>query len=104
MNQNQEPQYGAGTELEKIFSRLNIPTTGKCGCKRLKRRMDNKGTEWCEHNIKYIVRRIHRNAKTMRLPFNRFIVTQLVKMAIRKAKKKENIHDTPNGPHDKIQK
>ena len=81
---------GAGAELKSLLSWLGLKAAKGCKCERRARYMDHMGCDWCEQNIQTIVgwlREEHDRQKMM-IPFSSLAAEQLVKLAIRRARKK----------------
>lgn len=82
-------QSGAGTELKKILGMLGIKPEKGCQCNKRARYMDKMGCDWCEQNLDKIVgwlKEEHERRKMM-LPFSAVAARQVVKLAIRRAKR-----------------
>lgn len=85
---------GPGTELKKLLAGfpLYIKTTPSCPCNKRAMLMDkneHKEPGWCEKNLDTIVgwlKEEHVRRKIL-IPFSEIAVKQLVRMAIRRAKK-----------------
>ncbi len=87
-----QPPGGAGTELKAILNGMGFKRRKGCKCERRARFMDRMGVEWCLQNIGTIVgwlREEHGRKKTV-IPFMRLAAEQLVRLAIRRARKKGN--------------
>lgn len=86
------PHGGAGTELKKLLAGfpLYIKVTPSCPCNQRAKHMDNMGCDWCEENLPTIVEWLKEEhaKRKMLMPFSEVAVTQLVKFAIRRARKK----------------
>jgi len=81
---------GPGRELKKLLSWLGFKATPGCKCNKRARHMDQMGCDWCEQNVDQIVgwlRDEHDRQKSV-IPFVALAVQQLVKLAIRRARKK----------------
>jgi hypothetical protein len=82
---------GPGTELKALLAKIGITSTPTCSCNRRAKTMDEKGCDWCEQNIDEIVgwlKEEHARRKS-RIPFIHIAVAQMVKLAIRRARKKD---------------
>lgn len=95
---------GPGTELTKIIAwwqkrcpRMQLSKVRGCGCKAMARWMDKLGPDGCEQNIEKIVDKLQAEAikRKMKIPFQRFLATRMVKQAIRRARKYEANNNTP---------
>lgn len=82
------PQRGPGTELKKLLKRIGITSSPTCSCNRRAAEMDARGIQWCEQNIEMIVGWLREEAGKRGMPFVDMAGTALVKLAIRRAKKK----------------
>ncbi len=82
---------GPGTELKSLLRRyLGITTSPGCKCNVRAKTMDDKGCQWCLNNLDEIVgwlQEEHTRQKIL-LPFVPLAAKQLVKLAVRNAKKK----------------
>lgn len=79
---------GAGTELKKLLSKIGITSSPNCKCNMYAAHMNNMGIEWCSSNVTEIVSWLGAEASKRGLPFSKFLGKQIVKLAIRKANKK----------------
>lgn len=85
---------GPGAELKAILSWLGFKASPGCKCNKRARYMDQMGCDWCEQNTDKIVgwlREEHERQKSI-VPFIPSAVEQVVKFAIRRARKKGNSH------------
>jgi len=80
---------GPGTELKKILSLLGIKPEKGCACAKRARYMDRMGCDWCEENMDTIVRWLKEEHERRKLlvPFSDLIARQVVKLAIKRARK-----------------
>lgn len=85
---------GPGTELKRLLAGfpLYIKTTPSCPCNKRAQLMDDRGCQWCEENMPTIVGWLQEEhaSRKMLVPFSEVAVTQLINLAIRRAKKKGN--------------
>lgn len=86
-----ETAIGPGAELKRLLAGfpLYIQTTPTCACNKRARYMDRMGCNWCEQNLDKIVgwlKEEHQRRK-MLLPFSATAARQVVKLAIRRAKR-----------------
>jgi len=81
------PQGGPGTELKKLLRLVGITATPTCPCNARAREMDMWGPDECEKRLDEIVAWLGEEAGRRRLPFVRAVATQVVRMAIRRARK-----------------
>lgn len=81
---------GAGTELKSLLGWFGMKPTPGCKCERRARLMDTKGCDWCEQNLAEIVGWLQEEhgRQGISLPFVALAAEQLVKLAIRRARKK----------------
>lgn len=80
---------GPGTELTKLIASMGLTPAPGCQCKKRARYMDKMGCDWCEQNLDKIVgwlKEEHGRSK-MLLPFSALAAKQVVKLAIRRAKR-----------------
>jgi len=82
------PGKGPGTELKKLLSRIGIRATENCACNSMAQRMDIHGPEWCEKNTSTILGVMRDEAGKRGLPFVEIIGKQLIRLAIRRARRK----------------
>jgi len=83
---------GPGTQLKNMLSWWGIKPGKGCKCERRARYMDIMGCDWCEQNIQTIVgwlQEEHARQKII-IPFVPLAAEQLVRLAIRRARKKGN--------------
>lgn len=79
---------GAGTELKKLLSKVGITSSPNCKCNMYAAHMNNMGIDWCSSNLEEIVSWLGSEASKRHLPFSKFIGKQIVKLAIKRAKRK----------------
>lgn len=84
-----ETRNGPGTELKKLFSRVGLKQSENCKCSKHAREMDERGCDWCEQHIDKILGWIKLEAKKQGKLFIKPVVRQVVKLAIRRARKHE---------------
>jgi len=84
------PQTGGpGTELKALLKDwLGITATANCSCNARARQMDEWGPDECERQMPVILTWLEEQAKGRKLPFVRIAAEQVVKLAIRRARKK----------------
>lgn len=83
---------GAGAELKQLLAILGVRPAEGCKCEKRARRMDLMGCDWCEQNITTIVgwlQEEHARQKVL-VPFIPLAAEQLVRLAIRRARKRGN--------------
>lgn len=81
---------GPGTELKKLLKKwFGIKATPNCPCNAHAAQMDEWGPDECEkpERLAEIVGWLDGQAKARNLPFVRFAAEQMVKLAIRRARK-----------------
>ena len=83
------PSGGPGTELKRLLKRLGIKPDGTCNCEHHAAQMDAWGPDGCEENMDAVVGWLEKEARKRCLPFVRFGAEQLVRLAIRRARRKE---------------
>lgn len=86
-----ETEGGPGSELARLLKRFGIEETETCNCRSRAAKMDREGCDWCEQHLDTIVGWLREEAQKQELRFNGFAARQLVKLAIRRARKKECI-------------
>lgn len=80
------PQGGPGTELKKLLKLVGITATPTCPCNARAAQMDFWGPDECEKRLDEIVDWLGEEAGKRRLPFVRMAATQVVRLAIRRAR------------------
>jgi len=83
------PSQGVGTELKALLSRIGLVEKSGCNCNRRRLEMDGHGIPWCRENLDTIVAWLREEAEKRGLPFVDFAARQIVRLAIRRAEKKE---------------
>jgi hypothetical protein len=80
---------GPGTELKKLFALVGITPKKGCKCAKRARYMDRMGCDWCLENTDTIVRwlREEHERRKLLVPFSDLIARQVVKLAVKKARK-----------------
>jgi hypothetical protein len=81
---------GPGTELKLLLASLGFAGKRGCKCGRRAAYMDAMGCDWCEQNTPKIVgwlREEHKRQGSI-VPFATPVVDQMVRLAIRRARKK----------------
>lgn len=81
---------GAGTELKALLKKLGIVAKPNCSCNKRARVMDEKGCDWCEENIDTIDGWLADEARKRKLPYLSLAGRMLIRLAIRRARKKDN--------------
>jgi hypothetical protein len=82
------PVGGPGTELKSLIKTwLRIDASPNCSCSAHARQMDEWGPDVCEQRMPEILGWLERQATARKLPFSRFVAEQVVRMAIRRARK-----------------
>lgn len=79
---------GPGTELKAMLKAIGITSSPNCKCNAHARQMDAWGPDRCEQEIPTILGWLEEQSKARNLPFVRFAAEQVVKLAIRRARKK----------------
>lgn len=87
---------GPGYELKRLLSRLGMASDAGCGCDQRAAQMDAWGCDECEKRLDEIVGWLeeeHRKRSAARetiLPWSKLLATNIVKLAIRRARRKES--------------
>lgn len=79
---------GPGTELKALLKTIGITSSPSCKCNAHARKMDEWGPDRCEREMPTIIDWLAEQARIRRLPFFRIPAEQMVKLAIRRARKK----------------
>ena len=79
---------GPGTELKALLRLVGITSSPNCRCNAHARQMDAWGPDRCEQEMPTILGWLEEQARGRGLPFVRVAARQVVKMAIRRARKK----------------
>jgi len=79
---------GAGTELKKLLSWMNIQATANCSCNKKARLMNEKGIQWCKENKDQVCDWLKEEATKRKLPFFKYGAMKLINMAISRAERK----------------
>lgn len=82
---------GVGTELKKLLKVIGITSSPTCGCNAKAKKMNENGIEWCKDNIDTIVSWLKEEADKRNIPFFAFGAKRLIKFAIGKAEKVNNV-------------
>jgi hypothetical protein len=85
------PDFGAGVELKKLLKKIGIEPKKNCKCNERAIIMNQKGVKWCNDNLETIVDWLQEEhqRQQVKIPFVRFAAKQIVKLAIRRARKNE---------------
>jgi hypothetical protein len=78
---------GVGSELKKIISWFNIHATPNCTCNQKAKIMNDNGILWCKNNQNIILDWLKEEADKRKLPFIKYIVKKIIKLAIHRAEK-----------------
>lgn len=79
---------GPGTELKKLLLKwFGIKATPDCPCNAHAAQMDEWGPDECEKRLGEIVTWLEEQARARNLPFIRLAGEQMVRLAIRRARK-----------------
>lgn len=79
---------GPGGELKKLLRDwLGVVAAPNCACNARAKQMDDWGPDECERRLPEIVGWLKEQAASRHLPFVRVAATQLVRLAIRRARK-----------------
>ena len=79
--------HGPGTHLKGLLALIGITASPNCSCNARAKQMDEWGPDECEKRMPEIVTWLGEEAKRRGLPFVRLAGEQIVKMAIRRARK-----------------
>lgn len=88
MPTNPDPS-GPGTELKALLKTIGITSTPNCSCNKKAAIMDRNGCDWCEENIDKIDSWLAEEAKKRSLPYTSIIGKTLIRIAIKRARKKQ---------------
>jgi hypothetical protein len=89
------PTHGPGTELKRLLSRVSIHATATCACNARAAQMDRWGPDECERRMEEIVGWLQEEhakraaARETILPFSKLLAANIVKLAIRRARRNE---------------
>jgi len=89
-------QQGPGTELKRLLSRVGIYATANCACNARAAQMDRWGCDESEKRLDEIVGWLQEEhakraaARQTILPFSKLVAANIVKLAIRRARRKES--------------
>lgn len=79
---------GPGTELKAMLKKwLGVAATPNCPCNAHAAQMDAWGPDECERRLDEIVGWLSAQATARGLPFSRMVAGQMVRLAIRRARK-----------------
>lgn len=84
---SEPPPSGPGTELKGLLKTIGITANPGCSCNAKAAQMDIWGPDECERRLEEIVDWLAQEAKKRNLPFFRMGAQQLVRLAIRRARK-----------------
>lgn len=84
-----QPTLGVGGHFKKLLSGwpFRITATPNCSCNAHARQMDEWGPDGCEQRMAEILEWLESQAKARKLIFVRFAAEQMVRLAIRRARK-----------------
>lgn len=80
---------GAGTELKKLLSWMNIQSTPNCSCNKRAKLMNDKGIDWCKNNLDEICDWLKEESEKRKIPFFKYGAQKLIKLAISRAERKQ---------------
>jgi len=78
---------GPGTELKALLKVIGITSSPTCSCNARAKTMDSWGPDECEARLPEIVGWLEEESRKRNLPFVRFAAEQVVKLAIRRARR-----------------
>jgi len=84
------PTHGPGTELKKLLKKIGIVASPNCSCNKRAKIMDEKGCDWCSEHIDEIDVWLAEEAKKRNLPYLSLAGKTLIRLAIRRARKKNS--------------
>ena len=84
-----EEEFGAGYELKKMLSYMNIKASPNCSCNQKAKIMNDNGNQWCRDNKDLILSWLAYEAKKRKLPFVKFFGSKLIDLAIARAERKQ---------------
>jgi len=79
-----------GTEMKALLARIGITASPTCSCNKRAQIMDEKGCDWCEEHIEEIDGWLAEEAKKRKLPYLSLAGRALIRLAIRRARKRDN--------------
>jgi hypothetical protein len=82
-------QAGPGTELKALLKTIGIVASPTCKCNKMARQMDQWGPDESLAHMEEIVDVMEETARARKLPFLRVAARQLVRLAVRRARKKD---------------
>ena len=80
---------GPGTELKKIFDKILIKKKAGCNCNKHANAMNRWGCDKCLEQIDVIVGWLQDEAEKRGLPFSKIAAKAIVRLAVRRARKKQ---------------
>jgi hypothetical protein len=86
---------GPGAELKRLLSRVGIHAAATCACNARAAQMDRWGPDECENRLEEIVGWLQEEhakraaARETILPFSKLLAANIVKLAIRRARRNE---------------
>jgi hypothetical protein len=83
------PTSGPGTELKALLATIGIVASPTCKCNKMARQMDQWGPDESLAHMEEIVDVMEETAKARKLPFLRAVAKQLIRLAVRRARKKD---------------
>jgi hypothetical protein len=82
----------AGTELKALLKTIGIVASPTCSCNARAKVMDERGCQWVLDNEDEVVGWLREESEKRGLPFADFAGRQLIRLAVRRARKKEAAH------------
>lgn len=89
----------AGTELKALLKTIGIVASPTCSCNARAKTMDEKGCQWVLDNEDAVVGWLREEAQKRGLPFVDLAGRQLIRLAVKRARKKRRF--TGPGPGHK---
>jgi len=84
-------EHGVGTELKKLLKLIGITASPTCACNARAKEMNERGIQWCKDNIDTIALWLKEEAERRNLPFFLYGAKKLIKIAIYRAEKDQNV-------------
>jgi hypothetical protein len=82
----------AGTELKALLKTIGIVASPTCSCNARAKVMDERGCQWVLDNEDEVVVWLRQEAQKRGLPFVDLAGRQLIRLAVKRARKKEAVH------------
>lgn len=89
------PPHGPGTELKRLLASAGLEASPGCRCDAMAAEMNRLGPDWCLANEDKIIAVMEREARRRQLPFMRLVASQLIRLAVRRARSRPQIAPGP---------